>query len=77
MGIINSREEIIKQIIFSFVVNNNTKKIANELIICIRKEDIKKFNIDIQEIVEYLKFMCKFQYTNENTYNNIGIGIEK
>lgn len=76
MGIINSREEIIKQIIFSFVVNNNTQKIASELIICIRKEDLKNFNIDIKEIVEYLNFMCKYQYSNENSFNNVGIGID-
>jgi len=77
MGILNSREEIIKQIIFSFVVNNNTKKIANELIICIRKDDIKRFDIDIQETVEYLKYMCKYQYLDEKFDNMIGTGIEK
>ena len=66
MGITNSREEIIKQIIFSFVANNNTKKIAEELIICIRKEDVKKYKIDISSIVEYIDYVCKYQYDNYN-----------
>ena len=77
MGIINSREEIIKQIIFSFVVNNNTRKIANELIICIRKDDIKKFNIDMFEMLEYLKYMCKYQYSEYNISDVHGTGIDR
>lgn len=64
MGITNSREEILKQIIFSFVANNNTKKIAEELIICIRREDIKKFEMDLNTIIEYIDYVCKYQYDN-------------
>lgn len=75
MGIVDSREEILKNIVFSFVANNTTKKIATELIICIRKNDIKKYNIDINEIVEYIKYTCKYQYEKINDNNN-GIGIE-
>lgn len=75
MGIVKSREEILKHIIFSFVANNTTKKIATELIIYIRREDIKKYNIDINEIVEYMKYTCKYQYERLDNVNN-GIGIE-
>ena len=75
MGIVSSREEILKNIIFSFVANNTTKKIATELIIYIRKEDIKKYNIDINEIIEYMKFTCKYQYEKLDNAKN-GIGIE-
>ena len=46
--------------------NNNTKKIAEELIICIRKEDIKKYKINISTIVEYIDYVCKYQYDNYN-----------
>ena len=75
MGIVDSREEILKYIIFSFVANNMSEKIATELIIYIRKEDIKKYNIDINEIIEYLKFTCKYQYERLDNTND-GIGIE-
>lgn len=75
MGIVDSREEILKHIIFSFVANNTTKKIATELIICIRKDDIKKYNIDINKIVEYIKYTCEYQYEKIKEINN-GIGIE-
>lgn len=75
MGIVDSREEILKHIIFSFVANNTTKKIATELIICIRKDDVKKYNIDTNKIVEYIKYTCEYQYEKIKEINN-GIGIE-
>lgn len=74
MGIVNSREEIIRQIVYSFVINNNTKKIASELLICIRKEDIKKYNLDVKEISEYVNYVCKYQYEKvDNTSSGIGL----
>lgn len=75
MGIVSSREEIFKNIIFSFVANNTTKKISTELIVYIRKEDIKKYNIDINELIEYMKFTCKYQYEKLDN-DKSGIGIE-
>lgn len=75
MGIVSSREEIFKNIIFSFVANNTTKKIATELIVYIRKEDIKKYNIDINELIEYMKFICKYQYEKLDNIKS-GTGIE-
>lgn len=73
MGIISSRNEIFKNIIFSFVANNTTKKIATELIVYIRREDIKKYNMDVNELIEYMKFTCKFQYEK---LDNVKNGIE-
>ena len=74
MGIVSSREEIFKNIIFSFVANNTTKKIATELIVYIRKEDIKKYNIDVNELIEYMKYTCKYQYEKlDNAKSGIGI----
>lgn len=74
MGIVSSREEIFKNIIFSFVANNTTKKIATELIVYIRKEDIKKYNIEVNELIEYMKYTCKYQYEKlDNTKSGIGI----
>lgn len=75
MGIVSSREEIFKNIIFSFVANNTTKKIATELIVYIRKEDIKKYNMDINELIEYMKYTCKYQYEKIDNVKS-GIGIE-
>lgn len=74
MGIVSSREEIFKNIIFSFVANNTTKKIATELILYIRKEDIKKYNIEVNELIEYMKYTCKYQYEKlDNAKSGIGI----
>lgn len=75
MGIVSSREEIFKNIIFSFVANNTTKKIATELIVYIRKEDIKKYNIDVNELIEYMKYTCKYQYEKLDKAKS-GTGID-
>jgi hypothetical protein len=69
-GITEPRQKIIKQIIFSFVVNSKTSKISNELVICIKEEDIYKYNINIGEIKEYLTYMCKYHYDNDDLNNN-------
>ena len=75
MGIVSSREEIFKNIIFSFVANNTTKKIATELIVYIRKKDIKKYNIDVNQLIEYMKYTCKYQYEKLDKAKS-GTGID-
>lgn len=75
MGIVNSREEVIKQIIFSFIASSCEKKVAPELKIYIRSEDIKKHNINMNEILEYLYYTSKYQYEMIEKSDNIGTGI--
>lgn len=67
-GINQSKENVIKQIIFSFIASNNgEKKISNELKICINPEDIKNDIVNIEEIYNYVDSMCKYYY--DNIYN--------
>lgn len=63
-GINESRQKIIKEIIFSFIAHTIEKKISDELIICIHPNDIK--NIDLEELKQYLDYICKFYYENDN-----------
>ena len=67
-GINVTRQKIIKEIIFSFMVHTNEKKISNELVICIHPNDVE--NIDIDELDEYLNYMCKYHYENNTEINN-------
>lgn len=70
-GINQSKENVIKQIIFSFIASNNgKKKISNELKICINPEDIKNNFINIEEICNYVDSMCKYYYENTYDINN-------
>lgn len=70
-GINQSKENVIKQIIFSFIASNNgEKKISNELKICISPEDIKNDIVNIEEICNYVDSMCKYYYENIYDINN-------
>lgn len=70
-GVNQSKENVIKQIIFSFIASNNgEKKISNELKICINPEDIKNDIVDIEEICNYVDSMCKYYYENIYDINN-------
>lgn len=73
-GINVTRQKIIKEIIFSFMVHTNEKKISDELVICIHPNDIE--NIDIDELDEYLNYMCKYHYENNKGKAN-GIPVEE
>lgn len=63
-GVNVSRQDVIKEIIFSFVATTRENKISDELKICIHPKDIK--NIDFIELQEYLEYLCKFYYANDN-----------
>lgn len=72
-GLNVSRQKIIKEIIFSFIAHTNEKKISDELIICIHPQDIS--NIDLEELKEYLDYICKFYYENDSE-QAVGTAIE-
>ena len=60
MGLTNVREEVIKEIIKSFIKGNKDKKIATELIICVRAKDIREFNIDMIKLEKRISYICDF-----------------
>lgn len=68
-GINEKRLTILKEIIFSFVAMTNERKITEELILCIHPSDISSEKINIYELNQYLKFLCKYRYepTNSNS----------
>jgi hypothetical protein len=53
-----NRMNAIKEIINSYVEASKLLNIADKLIISIFPEDIKKGNINLDEVDEYLKFQC-------------------
>ncbi|MFK5969153.1 MAG: DUF6430 domain-containing protein [Candidatus Marithrix sp.] len=72
-GINVNRITILKEIIFSFVAMTKERKITEELVICIHPSDINN-NLDIYELIDYLKCQCKYRYefTNDTTSKEIG-----
>ncbi len=71
-GINVNRITILKEIIFSFVAMTKERKITEELVICIHPSDINN-NLDIYELIDYLKCQCKYRYefTNGTTSKEI------
>lgn len=62
-----TREKVIKETIFSFVVASKEKKITEKLIICVHPLDLEQKDLNITELAEYLKYMCKYRYVDDNT----------
>ena len=54
-----NRVVAIKEIIDSYIDSSKHLNIADRLIISIHPDDLKKGNIDLDELDEYLKFSCK------------------
>lgn len=68
-----TREEIIKEIIKSFVAACVTKRFTEKLSIIIHPSDYKKNDMDLNELDEFLKYECKYVQFKSN--NDIGGGI--
>ncbi len=54
-----NRTTAIKEIIESYIDVSKTLNISDKLIICIHPDDLKKGNIDLDEIDGFLKFSCQ------------------
>lgn len=68
------REEMVRQIIDSFVAACSEKKFCDELVVVISKFDYHKFQMDLQELGDYLYHTCR--YTTITTNTNTGEGQE-
>ena len=73
---------------YSYAYHIHSRLVANDIEVYLREKYLNKIavadsgiwqidDIDIQETVEYLKYMCKYQYLDEKFDNMIGTGIEK
>ncbi len=69
-----TREKIIKEIIFSFIASSKERKVTECLNICIYPSDLKADSLDLNELMTYLEYMCKYKYSESST-TNIGTPI--
>lgn len=53
-----TREEVIKEIVLSFLSSLGIESYCEELIICIHPNDIKKYNVNIEDIVDFIRLNC-------------------
>lgn len=57
-----TRERVIKEIIFSFVAFSKEHKVTEKLIICIHPLDLEHKDLHLEELNEYLQYMCMYRY---------------
>ena len=56
-----SRDKIIQEIIFSFVLAAREMKVTENLVICIHPADFAHKNLHWDDLCDYLKYTCKYQ----------------
>ena len=66
------REEMIREIIGSFITACSEKKFAEKLTIVISPEDYREHDIDLHELENYLRHVC--QYTDLKSKTDTGKG---
>ncbi len=72
----DSRDVMVKEIIKSFVAACSTRRFTERLRIVISPYDMKKHEVNISELVEFLSYTCKFtQFDGDNNTSRIGHGI--
>ena len=68
----NKRDEIIREIIQSFVAANSAKKITDRLIIVIFPKDFCEYRLNLQKLNKYLEHLC--EYTEFKSKQDFGVG---
>lgn len=58
-----TREKVIKEIVFSFIASAQERKITEKLEICVHPSDLEHNDLQLRELDEYLRYMCKYRYT--------------
>jgi len=69
-----SREKILKEIIYSFVSFSRERKITEELVICISPNDYVNKKIDLCEIDKFLEYHCLFKHESSHSPSS-SVGI--
>lgn len=64
-----SRERVIKEIIFSFLACASQRKVTEKLLICVHPLDLQHKDLELEELNEYLQYMCKYKYSTTNNYS--------
>ena len=56
-----SRDKIIQEIIFSFILAAREMKVTENLVICIHPADFAHKNLHWDDLCDYLRYTCKYQ----------------
>ena len=68
----NKRDEIIREIVKSFIAANSEKKLTNKLVIVISPKDYSEYQLNLQKLNQYLEHLC--EYTEFKSKQDFGVG---
>ena len=60
-----SRDDVVKEIVLSFLAATREHKITENLIICIHPKDFEKIHWD--DLCEFIKYQCLYSYNSKET----------
>lgn len=69
------REEMVREIIKSFIAACSETKFCDRLTVAVSPEDYRNHEIDLQELELFLKHLCKYTKLNETTENTQGKAV--
>ena len=61
-----SRDQIIQEIIFTFIVAAREMNVTENLIICIHPSDFANKNLHWDDLCDYLHYTCKYLHNNKS-----------
>ena len=62
-----SRDKIIQEIVFSFILAAREMKVTEHLVICIHPTDFAHKNLHWDDLCDYLRYTCKYQIHDHGT----------
>lgn len=68
-----TREEVIKEIVLSFLASLGESNYCDRLTICIHPSDINRYNLDMEELRDFIKLNC--ENTNFTVEQGRGVPI--
>jgi len=71
-----TREEVVKEIVLSFLVSLSNDNYCDKLTVCIHPDDVKKYNLKIDRIVDFVRLHCDNANFAQNVGQQIGQRVE-
>jgi Thoeris protein ThsA, Macro domain len=70
------RDEVIKEIVLSFLVSLSQESYCDQLTIVIHPNDLKKFKIDLNELLDFIRLQCNNTGYLKGNETPTGTGLE-
>ena len=70
------REEVIKEVVLSFLVSLSQDSYCEQLTIVIHPNDLKKYNMDLDELLDFIRLHCNNTGYLKGNESPTGTGIE-